>query len=130
MQEQPKEIQCIKPEDWIAVGYRKSPTNPILGKNADYLLQKCFSDDLGKRYYLTVYVYENYSRDYYLKYNAQYQCALPLYSYTPDVQFIPEGECTVNVQLLMNRDSTIDAVEGQVYDLWVNLGCPYYELWS
>jgi len=130
MQEQQKEIQCIKPEDWIALGYRKSPVNPILDKNADYILQKLFSDDAGKRYYLTVYVYENYNKSYYEKYNAQCEGTVPPYAYTPDVQFNPEGECTMNVQLLMNRDSTIGAVENQVYDLWVNLGCPYYELWS
>lgn len=130
MQEQQKEIQCIKPEDWIALGYRKSPVNPILDKNADYILQKLFSDDAGKRYYLTVYVYENYKKDYYLYYNAQYGCASPMYSYTPDVQFSPEGKCTVNVQLLMDRDSTIDSVESQVYDLWVMIGAPYCEKWS
>lgn len=130
MQDQPQETPCITPEDWIAVGYRKSPVNPILCKNADYILQKCFSDNLGKRYYLTVYVYENYSKDYYLRYNAQYQGALPLYSYTPDVQLSPEGECTMNVQLLMGNDTQIKDVEQQVYDLWVNIGKPYYELWS
>jgi len=130
MQEQQNETNCIKPEDWIAVGYRKSPTNPILDKNADYILQKLFSDDAGKRYYLTVYVYENYNKSYYEKYNAQCEGTVPPYAYTPDVQFSPEGECTMNVQLLMDRDSTINAVESQVYDLWLDLGCPYYELWS
>ena len=130
MSESKQETQGIHPEQWIAEGYRKHNVNPIMSQNADYILQKLFSDDAGKRYYLTVYVYENYNKDYYLRYNAQCRGALPLYSYTPDVQLSPEGECTVNVQLLMDRDSTIDSVEGQVYDLWVNLGCPYYELWS
>lgn len=126
MNEPKQETQGIHPDQWIAEGYRKHNVNPIIGKNADYLLQKLFKDNVGKRYYLTAYVYENYNKDWY----AQYESALAPYSYAPDVQFSPEGECTMNVQLLMGNDTRIQDVEQQVYDLWVNIGKPYYELWS
>ena len=116
----------LTPDQWIAAGYNKFKNNGIINEYSDYGLQKLFSDFLGKQYYLTVYVYENFNKDYYAKYNG----AILPYSFSPDVQFTPDGKMTLHVQFGMDADTTIEDVENQVRELWVSVGSPYYELWN
>ena len=114
----------LTPEQWIASGYKKFKLSPVLDKLADYGLQKLFSNIMGKKYYLTVYVYENFNKDYYTKYNG----AILPYSFSPEVQFDPKGKMTFNAQFIMSVNTTIEDVEKQVRELWISVGSPYYEL--
>jgi len=118
------ETKGITPQEWIDAGYKKF-SQPQGYNSADFGLQKLFRDDTGKQYYLTVFVYENYKKDYYER-NKEY---MNTWSYAPDLQFNPKGKMTMNVELLMNNESIIPEVEQQVHELWVMLGKPYYELW-
>ena len=116
----------LTPDMWLAAGYKKFNLSSALNKLADYGLQKLFSDSMGKQYYLTVYVYENFNKNYYAKYNG----AILPYSFSPEAQFAPEGKMTFNSQFIMNSNKTIDDVEKQVQELWVSIGCPYYDLYN
>lgn len=116
----------LTPDMWIDAGYKKFKLSPALDKLADYGLQKLFSDPSGKQYYITVYVYENFNKEYYSKYNG----AILPYSFSPDVQFSPKGKMTFNAQFIMDADTTIEDVEKQVRELWLSGGSPYYELYN
>lgn len=115
-------MNSLTTQDWINAGYRRHNQK---FKESDYLVQKMFNDDLGKRYYLTVYVYENFTKSYYEKYKG----TMGAYSFMPDVQFLRENNLGLNVQLILNDDSSILQVEEQVEHLWVVLGKPYYEIY-
>ena len=79
----------LVPEDWIAKGYKqfKSTIKPL----ADFGLQKRFDDENGKRYFITVWVYDNsaYMDSYEglsmwsfsLMYNSQWKMVQPLMLY-------------------------------------------------
>ena len=111
----------LTPKDWLDAGYRRCNQK---FRDSDYLVQKLFSDNVGKRYYLTVYVYENCTKSYYEK----FQGSLNAYSFMPDVQFLHENKLGLNIQLLLQDDTSILQVEEQVDHLWIVLGKPYYEL--
>jgi len=124
-QESPEVTKGILPQEWIDSGYVKF-SQPQGYNSADYGLQKLFKDELGKQYYLTVFVYENYKKSYY----EQHKEHMNTWSYQPDLQFTPEGKLTMNIEFLMDNGSTIQDVEDQVQELWVSLNKPYYELWN
>ena len=117
--------QLLEPQDWIDAGYTKHNANRTLDKEADYLLQKLFKDDKGKRYYLSIYVYENFSKVYFAKYPM-----LPRYSYMPDVQFLRENSFGFNLQLILPENAGITEIEQQIELMWKAVGEPYYELWQ
>ena len=49
----------MTPDDWIAAGYKRYEVrNKQTNKLADFLLQKRFDDDVGKKYFITVYCYD------------------------------------------------------------------------
>jgi len=110
--------------DWINAGYKRF--NQATMNNSDYLVQKLFADDKGKRYYLTVYVYEHFNKAYYSNHSQN----VPRVSFMPDVQFQLGDKPTVNVQLILNSIHTITNVEQQVEELWKSLGNPYYEIFE
>lgn len=114
----------IKPEDWIDAGYKKFDRVKHFRPHAAFGLQKLFSDESGKRYYIAVYVYDNREIDLPEAY-------IPDFSYAPDVQFQPDSSPTMNVELILGgSDWSIQGVEQQFEDLWVAVGKPYYEKWS
>ena len=120
----PNIIRGLTPTHWLCEGYRMF--NQPKGLNsADYGLQKLFKDNVGKRYYLTVYVYENYKKSYY----EQHKAYMNTWGYSPELQFQQKGKMTIDVQVLMDNKSTIEELEQQVHDIWVMLGCNYYEKW-
>lgn len=116
----------LVPEDWIAKGYKqfKSTTKPL----AAFGLQKRFDDDSGKRYFITVWVYDNSPFqdrfEGWVKYNFQ-----------PDVQFTMEDGTTFDVTHYHTNNAkwgvtSIDDVEAFFYNMWEKLGCEYYEKWG
>lgn len=116
----------LTPDQWIDAGYKKFKNNGVTGEHSDYGLQKLFRDSTGKQYYLTVYVYENFNKEYYSKYNG----AILPYSFSPEIQFSPKDKMTFNAVFIMSADTTIEDVEKQVRELWISVGSPYYELWN
>ena len=117
-------MKSLEVQDWVDAGYKAHYGNTW--NNSDYLVQKLFSDDKGKRYYLTVYVYEHFNKEYYSRYSQN----TPMVSFMPDVQFQLGNKPTINVQLILTKEHTITDVEQQVEGLWESLGKPYYELFE
>jgi len=110
-------------QDWLDASYRRYDGRNSNG--ADFLLQKRFDDAEGKRYFLSVWVWDNTQYDFHKR-----NPSLPKMSYQPEVQFQRKEEITLNVTFLMNEDSTIADVEQQAEKLWLFLDKPYYEKWE
>lgn len=112
----------ITPEDWISAGYKRFSHVSHVRSYASFGLQKLFSDDKGKRYYLTVFVYDNrkYERNTYMQ--------MPDYTFEPDLQFTFDDKPTINISMgLTGSNWSIAGVEQQVEELWAVVGMPYYE---
>jgi len=71
-------------QDWLDRGYRRFEIADYMrsiNKNADFMLQKRFDDERGKKYYITVYCYD---RSRYPEHAREY---LPEIGFMTDVQF-------------------------------------------
>ena len=107
--------------DWLSAGYKRFELRKPLTKSADFGLQKLFRDDTGKRYYITVYVYD---RTRYPGYPWQDAFPEP-YGFMPTAQFnLVEHEAFFNVEM----NGKIDIAEMEVWFelLWERFGNPYY----
>lgn len=113
----------LTPEDFVKAGYRKFDNVKYIKDFAAYGLQKLISDSVGKRYYITVYVYDN--REIKQKINEN----MPDFSLLPDCQFRDgeENEMFVNIELVLHKDNTIEDIEQKFDTIWKALGCIYYE---
>jgi hypothetical protein len=113
----------IKPQEWIDRGYRRydiTPDRREMNKLADFLLQKRFDDEIGKKYFITVYCYDR------KKYPAEHQRNLPEFGYMPTSHFaLRDDKPFFNIE--MNAVSDIDEVESYYDIFWNTLGRPYYE---
>jgi len=90
-------------------------------------LQKLIQDEVGKKYYISVWVYENSKRSYFVE-------GMQAISFAPDVQFRMHKEDevelpTVNMEFIMDNSSTIQEVEGMIERYWKCSGKPYYEVY-
>ena len=110
-------------QDWLDAGYKRYNGSSL--NSADFLLQKRVTDEVGKKYFIDIWVYEHSKHDYY-----NVNPNLPAVSFQPEVQFRRDPDMTMNVTFIMNKDSTIAEVEQQVECLWLFLEKPYYERWS
>lgn len=119
----------ISLEEWIDRGYRRydvSPTNREVNRLADFLLQKRFDDELGKKYYITVY---SYDRDKYPPHAREHVKNLPRYGYMPSAHFsLRDHQPFFNIE--MNGIRSIDEVESYFERFWEMLNKPYYELFE
>lgn len=112
----------ITPEDWLASGYKRFNEVKHFKPYAEFGLQKCIRDELGKCYFITVYVYDNF--------NSIMDIG-PRWSFAPDVQFCFEDKPTVNIELgTSGCNWSIASIEQQIHELWVFLGKPYYERYN
>jgi hypothetical protein len=113
-------------DDFLSANYRKFNTNH-LRNSSDYGLQKKFTDELGIRYFITVYAYDNKSKSYWneQKYN------MPEVSFSPDIQFRRDktNKVTLNIQLFI-EGTTVQEIEDEVLSLWLATGGDYYELYQ
>lgn len=107
-------------QDWLDAGYKRY--DQTTHNLSDFLLQKRFDDEVGKKYFINTWVYEHSKHEYYSR-----NSALPPVSFQPEVQFQREGDMTLNMTFIMNNNSTIAEVEQQVECLWLFLEKPYYE---
>lgn len=107
----------LQESDFLLNGYKRYDGGSSSLKSADYLLQKCIRDDNGKKYYITVYVYD------YTRYNHPHLTGL---GYMPDVQFREDGVCpTVDITYHDDKDTTLESLEAFYESMWDHLGKPY-----
>jgi len=109
----------LQESDFLLNGYKRFDGSSAALKHADYLLQRCIRDDKGKKYYITVYVYN---------YDACNHPHLKGLSFMPEVQFREDGVCpTVDITYHDDRYTTLEMLENFFESLWVHLGRPYDE---
>lgn len=109
-------------KDWIDAGYKRFElTDRLLNKNADFGLQKSFRDEQGKKFYITVYVYD---RD---KYPNKYK--VDRYGFMPTANFdLRDNQPFFNVD--MNGTFTIEECEAWFERMFEFFGRPYYALYE
>lgn len=113
-------------DDWLTAGYKRFALNDSpLDKNADFGLQKLISDDIGKRYFITVYVYD---RSRYPGYPWKETNPQP-YGFMPTSHFL-DGRDGPFFNLEMNGTFTIAECEDWFNKAWEVFGKPYYERWE
>lgn len=107
-------------KDFTDSGYKQFPTRSL--NNSDFGLQRLIVDEMGKRYYITVWVYD------WTKY-PQFNHMNKI-TFSPDVQFRLQNDIHFNVQMLNNPDSTIHDIESFYSEMWERFNCQYYERWE
>lgn len=114
-------------QDWIDAGYKRWETHRSEAyKLADFGLQKLISDSLGRRYYITVFVYD---RTRYPGYPWQDNDPQP-YGFMPTAQFRNDCKESPFYNVSVNGTFTITEVENWLDRVWVVSGRPYYELYE
>lgn len=96
-----KEKHMLTTENFIDAGYKRF-SNSNLNKS-DFGLQKLISDEIGKRYHITVWVYD------WIKYR-QFEYSVKL-TFSPDVQLQLKNNMYFDVKMLLNTDSTVEDIE-------------------
>lgn len=114
--------KTLSPEDWEAQGYKRF--NSAIKPHAVFGLRKRFDDDEGKRYYITVWVYDN--TPYMGKYTGYDR-----WSFQPEVQF-NANNTTFDVQYFHRNSvqwgvTSIEQVEAFFHKMWKDMACDYYE---
>jgi len=109
----------LKEEDFLLNGYERYDNSGEHIKLASYLLQRRIRDEIGKKYYITVYVYD------YSLYNHPHLKGL---GFMPEVQFREDGVCpTIDVTFHDDESTTLESMEAFFESLWVHLGKPYVD---
>ena len=117
-------------DDWLSAGYKRfEMNNSPINKSADFGMQKLFSDDTGKRYYITVYVYD---RSRYPGYPWGKDDE-PQYGFMPTTHYTVGKDDEYNYpffNLEMNGTFTIAEAEAWFEKAWEMFGKPYYSEWD
>jgi hypothetical protein len=113
---------------FLDAGYRRysvSESARNAYKMADFLLQKRFDDEYGKRYYISVYAYD-------WRKHRGVHINLPDFSFAPDVQFRESefSKCTFDISMITDESTTVEQIEDHYEKLWNFFGKPYYESWA
>lgn len=109
----------LKVEDFLKAGYKKF-ANPGIN-SAEYGLQKCISDEKGKKYFIDVWVYD-----------------FSMYKQVPEHQWnrfsseanFESKDLSFKTTLIQNEKTTVKNIEEFFESIWVKLGCGYYKLWD
>lgn len=116
----------IDVQEWIDHGYRRhevSENSRVINKLADFILQKRFDDEVGKKYFITVYCYD---RSKYPTHAREHVKDLPRYGYMPTMH-LALGDSRPFFTIEMNGIASIDEVESYMEKFWDFLNQPYYE---
>lgn len=106
-------------KDFTDNGYKQFSNSNKAFNNSDFGLQKRIDDEVGKRYFITVWVYD-WSK--YPQHNQPNKL-----SFAPDVQLRLQNDMHINVQMLLNQDSTVQDIESFYHEMWEKMNCQYYE---
>lgn len=101
-------------------GYKR--WNQVFLNNADYLLQKKVTDDIGIKYFIDIYAYVRLGKPYFREGIDN------KIGFQPEVQFGSMKYDTMNVTLLIDDMTDIQEVEDTFESLWESVGKPYYEI--
>ena len=107
----------LSEQDFLDADYKRFDQTTYNG--ASHGLQKCICDSEGKRYHITVWVY-----DY-----RQYRDLMPMrdFGFSPEVQFREGRWNTVDIEYHTNDTTTVKDIEDFYSAMWYHLGMPYYE---
>lgn len=127
----------MTPDDWIAAGYKRfDVANKEMNKLADFLLQKRFDDDKGKKYFITVYCYDR------TKYPEHYRqwlidnrshVGINTIGYMPTAQFVLGDNLPhfdIEMSGIESMTGGIKAVEDWFEVFWKVFRQPYYEKYA
>ena len=110
----------ITDEKILQAGYVEYTPPPINNEYVTKFFQKCFSDDMGKKYYIDIKRWDfpphPYTSD-----------PIPT-SYEFEVQFNTEDDRVMDLTLF-SRGWTIENAEEFVEEMWQKMNLRYYEKW-
>jgi hypothetical protein len=125
-----KEILTV--QDWLDCGYRrfdfKTESLRSVNKNADFMLQKCISDERGKKYFISIYCYDRNN------YPEHVREQVGPVGFMAEVQFKgleydkPFFNISMNGLSLTRSFRTVEEIEQYFELFWNTLNQPYYEL--
>lgn len=104
-------------QDFLDAGYRKFTQNNLKTYTNEFL-QKRFDNSIGKKYFITVGIYDN------RKYVDQFK--VDPFSFEPESQFESNG-VTFNITMLSSSSTTIKKIEDFFESTWQKMNCEYYE---
>jgi hypothetical protein len=108
-------------DDFIKAGYKRFDSDGW--NDSDFGLQKLFSDEKGKKYFITLWVYD-FSK--YKKVTSENKIR-----FSPDVQFtMDNGDRRVTINLHINDDDTVEYIEKFYEDMWYSFKSDYYQIWE
>lgn len=113
-------------ENWIEAGYRKHSAG-IIDKHAAFILQKRFDDEVGKKYFITVYVYD---RDLYPDHMKEHIGHIPRFAFMPTAHFsLHDNKPFFNIEMngIETSEMTVTEVEEYFERFWNFFEKPYYE---
>ena len=117
---------AITVEDWIAAGYKKHSPG-VIDRHAAFLLQKRFDDEVGKKYFITVYVYD---RDLYPDHVKEHVAHIPRFGFMPTAHFSLGDNrpfFSIDMNGIESSEVTIADVEQYFERFWNFFDRPYYE---
>ena len=101
----------INREELIKHGYKTYDSGVLY--NAIRLYQKRIKDDKGTKYFIDIYEYMLKSKD---SYEARLVTSLKDDTYSINILFY-----------CIDDNTTIEQLEKDIEDIWIKLGCDYYE---
>lgn len=107
-------------DELIKRGYKEYEPGQFDGEGVKCLLQKRFDDEFGKKFFITVKVWREWTHPYSRDVIPQ--------SYEFNIQF-SEGGKPINVEFF-GGEWSIDEVEYRVEKMWYEMDFDYYETWE
>jgi len=110
-------------ENWLSAGYKRFEISGSREANrlADFLLQRAITDEVGRKYFITVYCYDNKKLPL-----SVVKLKIGEYSFMPTSHF-SLGDNRPFFSIDMNAPTSIEEVEEYFEKFWVVLGQPYYD---
>ena len=106
----------INKEILLASGYKRHDPNPIINEYATDIYQKPFSDERGKKYFIT------------FSYLPPYAGVIPeVYEADMTINEDHVTGCSINFKLWNMNNATLQQIEEKFERIWLAAGSNYYE---
>ena len=113
-------------------GYKEFKPNPIIRK-ADRAFQKRVENDIGKKYFITIYYYnsftDNIDRESY-EIDLQFNKIVDNIEFTNNILIFGFGNYNEEKKIIEYDNVNIKDVEKYIEELWSKNEFEYYELWE